>query len=72
MYGKKLICIDAIRKAAEFVKHSEVLYRAENIHVDFDNFDHIIDEMNGKLTKNCEYDDSKKLMMAVAEQIIIV
>ena len=50
----KYLYIDAIRKAADFLKNSEVYYCDKNIHIDFDNFDHIIDETTCKLIKDCK------------------
>ena len=51
------IRVDAIKKAARFLKNSEV-YRAENIHVNFEKFDDIINETISKLINDCKYDNT--------------
>ena len=42
--------VDAIKKAAKFLQNS-----GENIHVDFDDFENIINEAKNDLINDCEY-----------------
>ena len=43
-----------LKKGAKFLQNSEV-YRAENIHVDFDDFKNIINEAKNDLINDCKY-----------------
>ena len=52
---EETIRIDAIRKAAEFLKNSEV-YRAEKITVNFGNFNDTMRETINSLIEDCDYD----------------
>ena len=54
---EETIRIDAIKRAALFLQHSEV-YRLENI---TDNFESIITETTNNLIRDCDYDDEQNV-----------
>ena len=56
---QETIRVDAIKRAAKFLQNSEV-YRAENVTVNFDDFENIINEATNDLIRNCEYDTSQE------------
>ena len=64
VYGKRLLVLRPLGKLQNFWRILRYLYTlgyyTENIHVDFDNFDHIIGERTSKLIKGCEYGNDKK------------
>ena len=57
--GQETIRVDAIKKAAKVLQNSEV-YCVENIHVDYDEFENIVNGAMNDVIDDCEYDLAKK------------